>query len=104
VKFIRTAISAAAAWLVFAHAASAADAANGERLAKQWCASCHLVAQGQRRASADVPPFSAIARRTGITAESIAYFLLMPHPRMPDMSLTRREAQDIAAYIISLRQ
>jgi hypothetical protein len=31
-------------------------------------------------------------------------FLLDPHPKMPDMSLTRTEAADIAAYIGSLRR
>jgi hypothetical protein len=29
-------------------------------------------------------------------------FLLDPHPKMPDMSLTRTEAGDLAAYIASL--
>jgi hypothetical protein len=29
----------------------------------------------------------------------LAYFLLTPHPRMPDMGLTRSEAADLAAYI-----
>jgi hypothetical protein len=27
------------------------------------------------------------------------FFLLEPHPKMPSMSLTRNEANDIAAYI-----
>jgi hypothetical protein len=29
--------------------------------------------------------------------------LLDPHPKMPDMGLTRSEAADLAAYIASLR-
>jgi hypothetical protein len=29
----------------------------------------------------------------------VAYFLLAPHPRMPDMALSRSEAEDLAAYI-----
>jgi hypothetical protein len=29
----------------------------------------------------------------------LAYFLLSPHPRMPDMNLSRSEAADLAAYI-----
>ena len=28
-------------------------------------------------------------------------YLLMPHPKMPDMNLTRNEAADLAAYIVS---
>ena len=32
-------------------------------------------------------------------AAKLALFLLAPHPRMPDMSLSRSEAADLAAYI-----
>ena len=35
-------------------------------------------------------------------AAKVAMFLLDPHPKMPDMSLTRSEAADLAAYIASL--
>jgi hypothetical protein len=34
----------------------------------------------------------------------LAFFLLDPHPKMPDMALTRAEAADLAAYISSLAQ
>jgi hypothetical protein len=47
-------------------------------------------------------PFATIARRPGFDAAKIALFLLTPHPKMPDMSLTRPEAADLAAYIGSL--
>ncbi len=83
------------------HAAAAADAANGERLAKRWCAACHLVASDQQRGTTQAPPFSAIAKEPGIDAAKIALYLLLPHPKMPDMSLSRAEAADLAAYIAS---
>ena len=81
--------------------AFAADAANGERLAKRWCAACHIVASDQKKGSAQVPPFSAIAKRPGFDTAKLALFLLTPHPKMPDMNLTRNEAADLAAYIMS---
>jgi mono/diheme cytochrome c family protein len=84
--------------------ARAADASQGVALAKRWCASCHLVATDQKLASADVPAFAAIAARADFTAEKIAFFLLDPHPPMPNFSLSRSEAADIAAYIGSLRK
>ena len=31
----------------------------------------------------------------------LALFLLSPHPKMPDMNLSRNEAADLAAYIKS---
>jgi hypothetical protein len=33
----------------------------------------------------------------------LALFLLLPHPKMPDMSLSRSEAADLAAYIVSFK-
>ena len=97
----RTAASAA---VVFTFMAGHAwgDAANGERLARQWCASCHVVSPDQMRASADVPAFSTIARTPGFDRDKLAFFLLDPHPKMPDMSMTRSEAADLAKYIASL--
>ena len=80
-----------------------ADADNGSRLAHRWCEVCHVVSPTQRRATTDqAPPFATIARTPGFNAPKIALFLLDPHPKMPDMSLTRTEAADLAAYIGSL--
>ena len=84
--------------------ALAADADNGSRLARRWCASCHVVSHSQVRGSDAVPSFPSVARRKGFNAEKLAFFLLEPHPFMPNMSLTRKEANDIAAYIATLRR
>jgi mono/diheme cytochrome c family protein len=84
--------------------AMAADAAHGGDLAKRWCASCHLVDGDQKQASADVPSFASIAARSDFSAEKVAYFLLDPHPKMPNFPLNRAEAADISAYIGSLRK
>lgn len=81
-----------------------ADADHGAELATRWCATCHVVAGDQKQASADVPPFAAIARKSDFTPEKLAFFLLDPHPKMPSFSLSRNEAGDIAAYIGSLRK
>jgi mono/diheme cytochrome c family protein len=79
----------------------AADAGKGEIIAKRWCAACHLVSPEQTQASPDVPSFSAIARQKK-PPEKLAAFLTDPHPKMPDMNLTRSEIADIVAYIRSL--
>ncbi len=83
--------------------ATAADARHGKELAQRWCAECHLVASGQTRANADVATFSSVARRPGFNAAQLAFFLLDPHPKMPNLSLTRVEAGDLAAYIATLK-
>jgi mono/diheme cytochrome c family protein len=81
-------------------AAAAPDAAQGETLARRWCASCHVVSSDQKRASADVPSFFDIAKRK--TVGDLTSFLTDPHPKMPDMSLSRQEISDLTAYIRSL--
>jgi mono/diheme cytochrome c family protein len=80
----------------------AADPDHGEQLARRWCASCHVVANDQRQASSDAPPFATVARNPNFNVDRLAFFLLDPHPKMPNMSLTRIEATDLAAYIASL--
>jgi mono/diheme cytochrome c family protein len=94
----------AAALSLGASSAVAADADHGADLAKRWCASCHVVANGQTQASADVASFASVARTPDLTPERLAFFLLDPHPKMPDFPLSRTEATDLAAYIRSLRQ
>ncbi|MDP2411038.1 MAG: cytochrome c [Pseudolabrys sp.] len=85
--------------LTLTPAANAADARNGETLAKRWCADCHVVAADQRSGTTQATPFSAIADRPGFDAAMLALFLLSPHPKMPDMGLSRAEAADLVAYI-----
>ena len=82
--------------------AAPGDPAQGEKLAKRWCASCHVVGADQTRGADNVPPFATIARTPGFNAEAIAQFLMDPHPKMPDMQLSRDEARDLGAYIASL--
>jgi mono/diheme cytochrome c family protein len=84
--------------------APAADASNGLRLAERWCAACHIVSSTQGKGVDGVPPFASIAQRPGFNVEKLAFFLLDPHPIMPNMALSRTEAQDIAAYIARLRK
>jgi mono/diheme cytochrome c family protein len=83
-------------------AAGAADAYNGGQLARRWCEPCHVVATDQRGTTGEAPPFASISKRPGFDAGQIAMFLLDPHPKMPNMSLTRTEAGDLAAYIATL--
>ena len=88
---------------VMAQTALAADAFNGKRLAERWCAACHVVASDQREANADAPPFEEIAKRPNFSESGLVTFLLDPHAKMPNMNLTRVEADDIAAYVGTLR-
>ena len=85
-------------------AAFAADAQHGSALAQRWCASCHAISRAQRVEIDHIPSFGSIARREDFNAEKLAFFLLEPHPKMPNMSLSRKEADDLAAYIAEQRR
>ena len=87
--------------ILFASSALAADADNGKRVAETRCVTCHIVAPSQRRDVTDAPPFEVIARKFAANPEVLAFAILDPHLRM-NVMLTRREAQDVAAYINSL--
>jgi mono/diheme cytochrome c family protein len=85
--------------LLAAPAAFAADADSGKRLAEVRCATCHVVSPAPGSAISNAPPFDVIARASN--PDILAFVILDPHPRMSVM-LTRPEAQDIAAYILTL--
>jgi len=85
-------------------AAAFESPANGRALAEQWCSSCHLVTPEQTRASADAPPFMSIAKRSDVELGRLASFLIDPHPKMPNFSLSRQQISDLVAYIRSLKK
>ena len=82
--------------------AFASDAAAGRALALKWCSACHLVAADQERAPLVAPPFATIGKTSGFDAKELAKSMLAPHPQMPGRELSRDQASDIAAYIVSL--
>jgi mono/diheme cytochrome c family protein len=86
--------------------AFAQDAANGQLIAKTWCAGCHSIEiEAPRVGSSDaVPSFLSIARMSSTTETSLEVFLSTPHARMPDYNLTRDEIRDVSTYILSLRK
>jgi mono/diheme cytochrome c family protein len=84
-----------------AQSAVAADSDNGKRLAQQHCSTCHIVEPESRRELAIAPPFETIAQRFLNGPELIAFAILSPHPKM-NFVPSRRDAQDIAAYIATL--
>jgi cytochrome c len=108
--FASAALSAAALALIVSGGAGLAqihpDAKTGKKIAEKLCVGCHIVGAEAAGTTvpADVPSFARIARQPGQSAQSIAGAIVVPHPPMPTIQLTREEIGDIAAYILSLRQ
>jgi mono/diheme cytochrome c family protein len=84
--------------------AAGADPDNGQRLAERWCASCHTISSTHKPSmTTEAPPFSAISHKPNFDASAVALFLLYPHPKMPDLNLSRDAASDLAAFIATQR-
>src|SRR5579862_5588540 len=81
------------------------DLAAGRALALQTCAACHLVGTTQTvpDGTKHAPAFSSVANMPSVTARSLYVFLNSPHPSMPNLILSGKEAKDVIAYILSLR-
>lgn len=89
--------------LLSAHPALAANAARGKVLAEHWCVSCHVVAAGQTSATASSAPTFMWLAKSSKSEKALKAFLIAPHPPMPNLSLSRREINDVVAYIESLK-
>jgi mono/diheme cytochrome c family protein len=77
------------------------DARRGHALARAWCTGCHRVdAETFGLFASD---FAEVAKLPSTTALSLRVFLQTSHKDMPNFTLNRTEADDIIAYILSLR-
>jgi len=84
--------------------AAAQDIERGRQLAQRWCSGCHTVERSPADARADgVPTFPAIAAKPGISPDRVRAAINPIHGRMPDLSLGKRDQDDLAAYILSFR-
>jgi mono/diheme cytochrome c family protein len=80
------------------------DAVNGAMIAERWCTGCHAVGPASGRATDGAPTLQSVADRASTTTMSLQVFLRTPHARMPDLSLSREETDDLIAYILGLRR
>jgi len=84
-------------------ALAAGDPGMGRILAQHWCNTCHAGA-GSGTASDSAPPLATAVRQSGRTPEMLRGWLADPHGRMPNLSLTRSEIDDLVAYLVTLQR
>jgi mono/diheme cytochrome c family protein len=94
---------AALAAMCLLSAPAGADAANGERLARQWCANCHVIDGSGPSARLPQGPPSFRVAAGHLNPGELRAFLSHPHGAMPDLALSRAEIDDLIAYIEGLR-
>jgi cytochrome c len=81
---------------------SRGNVAAGRSLASQWCSGCHAVEPNSVGIFA--ADFAEIAKLPSTTALSLKVFLQTSHRSMPNFILQPDEANDIVAYILSLKR
>ena len=95
------------AWLAASPCAAqgvGGDPAAGRDIAGKLCSICHATdPDGAGITRADVPSFRRIANVPTMTPDRLAIAIIIPHPEMPGVPLTRTEIRDIISYIVSLR-
>ena len=75
---------------------------SGRRYAIAWCSGCHSVVPNTVGIFA--ADFAEVAKLPSTTALSLKVFLQTSHRSMPNFILQPEEANDIVAYILSLRR
>lgn len=81
------------------------DPRAGHDFAIDNCRPCHVVAADTKSALrfSNAPDFHTIANIRTTTPFSLTVWLTNPHPTMPSLVLTPQEADNVIAYILSLR-
>jgi len=88
-----------------AQSAEVGSAQQGLTLAHEACAQCHLVDKvAGRSTNADAPTFEAIAKTPSLTSAALAAALQTSHPTMPNFVIKGDDANNIIAYILSLKE
>lgn len=80
------------------------DAKAGQTLAVQDCRTCHRIGPGAKSTPGGPPSFYDVANMASTTPTSLYVFLHTSHPSMPNIRLDKKEADDVIAYILSLRR
>jgi mono/diheme cytochrome c family protein len=76
---------------------------RGRELAQAWCAECHAIGPKVTQGKRPGPNFIDFANRASTTPLSLNVFLRSNHETMPNLIVARGEADDLVAYILSLK-
>jgi mono/diheme cytochrome c family protein len=80
------------------------DGSTGHRLASEWCRDCHAIEPTAINTGKPAPDFVAVANMPSTTELSLKVFLLSSHKTMPNFIIKPNDADDLVAYILSLKR
>jgi len=95
---------AAASALSVTALAQPGERAAGRRLATEMCGECHQVRPAFPVLYRYPPGFEDIANLPSTTRLSLNVFLRSNHKQMPNFIIAKSDADDIIAYILSLKR
>ena len=90
--------------LASANAQQIGSVREGRRLAHAECAQCHAVDRKGHSTNAAAPAFDDLANVPGMTSAALTVALQTSHRSMPNFIIKGRDAQNIIAYILSLKR
>ena len=102
----------ATGYVARALAAEPGTIAGGHRIAQQWCSECHQIEPNQDRIGkdhgsdsdqAEAPSFVDVANDPSTTPLSLRVFFQSNHENMPNLHISQSDADDLVAYILSLK-
>ena len=76
---------------------------NGRHLAQHWCGACHRMNTVDAPGRRGIATFAEVARLPSTTALSLRAFLYTSHADMPNIQLSSADADDLVAFILSLK-
>jgi mono/diheme cytochrome c family protein len=78
---------------------------HGRQLAEINCTKCHALDQTSESPLTDAPPFREVALNYTVEELTDGFLegLAVRHPLMPDWEMTEKQAEDLTAFIMSLR-
>lgn len=97
---------ALAACATTAAAGLTAKERRGLAFAEAHCAQCHAVRAGAGSPNPESPGFEAVANMPGLTDYSLRRYLIDSHnyPAAMNFTVAPAQADDLAAYVITLRK
>jgi len=84
--------------------AQSGERAAGRRIATELCGDCHEVRAPFPAFYRYPPTFEEIANRSSTTRLALKVFLQSNHTIMPNFIVSKSDADDIIAYILSLKR
>src|SRR5437868_10337877 len=92
--------------LLIADQATAANVAQGRRLAQAKCARCHAIDKVGASPFAPAPPFRTLHNRYPVEnlEEPLAEGIMTGHPKMPEFRFEPDQIADFVAYLKTLEK